>query len=231
MTDELENFDDFDTMEFADNPDPRCPIVVVLDCSDSMTDVREGQDRSPLDALNGGLDRLVTSLHEDPLARSRAEVSFVTYGTEATPATDFKTADELILPGLAPMGITSTGAALNEALDALEDRKKTLDENGIQRYRSIVLWISDGLSTDSTEDAKRRIAELRERKKVALFPVAVEGADEDDMGSIAGSRVMKLQGVKFDELFQWLSASAASVSASQPGDAVAVPPVDEWAEL
>lgn len=228
MTDNLENFED---LSFAENPDPRCPLVLVLDCSDSMTDPRPGEDRSPLEALNGGLDRLVTSLHSDPLARKRAEVSFVAYGSEVAEPTEFVTVDDLVLPELSPMGVTSTGGALVAALDAIEERKAQYKAGGVQYYRPMVLWVSDGLQTDDVSEATRRIAEGTEKKKLTLFPVAVEGADLDAMSAIAGKQALKLSGLNFEELFLWVSASAASVSASQPGDRVAAPSPEGWAEL
>ena len=228
MNDTMENFGD---LEFAQNSDPRVPVVLVLDCSGSMLEVRPGEERSPMDALNSGLDVLWSALHGDPLAKRRAEVSFITYGTNVSEPTEFKTVDEMVLPELQDMGITSTGAALNVALDAIEERKQSYKTNGIQYYRPILMLISDGLSTDKTDEASRRLKEYTEKKKLTFMPVAVEGADVEALTALSGKQALKLQGVKFEELFLWLSASAASVSASQPGDAVAAPSPAGWAEL
>lgn len=228
MTDDLTNFDG---LEFAENPDPRCPVVLVLDCSDSMTQEMEGENRTPMEALNGGLDTLYTHLNRDPLAQRRAEVSFVLYGTDVQPATDFKTAENLVLPELTQLGITSTGAALVEALDTIEERKKEYKSNGVQYYRPILMLISDGLATDDTSEATRRLQEAHEQKKVNFMPIAVEGADVDKLTALSGKTALRLSGLKFEELFEWLSASAASVSSSQPGDKVTAPAPDEWMEL
>ena len=228
MNDTMENFGD---LEFAQNSDPRVPVVLVLDCSGSMLEVRPGEERSPMDALNSGLDVLWSALHGDPLAKRRAEVSFITYGTNVSEPTEFKTVDEMVLPELQDMGITSTGAALNVALDAIEERKQSYKTNGIQYYRPILMLISDGLSTDKTDEASRRLKAYTEKKKLTFMPVAVEGADVEALTALSGKQALKLQGVKFEELFLWLSASAASVSASQPGDAVAAPSPAGWAEL
>lgn len=228
MNDTMENFGD---LEFAQNADPRVPVVLVLDCSGSMLEVRPGEERSPMDALNSGLDTLWSALHNDPLAKRRAEVSFITYGTNVSEPTEFKTVDEMVLPELQDMGITSTGAALNAALDAIEERKAMYKANGVQYYRPLAMLISDGLATDSISEASRRLKEYTEQKKLTFMPIAVEGADVEALTALSGKQALKLQGVKFEELFLWLSASAAAVSASQPGDAVAAPSPAGWAEL
>lgn len=224
----MENFGD---LEFAQNSDPRIPIAIILDCSDSMMQVRPGQDRSPFEALNGGLDTLWNELHKDPLAKRRAEVSFITYGSAVSEPTKFKTVNEMVLPTLEPMGVTSTGEAVVAALDAIEDRKREYRENGISYYRPIAILITDGLATSDISEAKMRLAEYQESKKLSFFPVGVEGADLEALEDLAGKRALMLQGVKFEELFVWVSASAASVSASQPGDQVAAPSPEGWAEL
>lgn len=234
MADMAENFGD---LEFAQNGDPRIPIVLVLDCSDSMTETRPGEERSPLEALNGGLDTLWAALHGDPLAKRRAEVSFITFGTAVSEPTEFATVDQMALPELKPMGITSLGQALTVALDMVEERKASYKRNGIQYYRPIVMAISDGLPTDSIAEVSTRLKDATAQKKLTFMPIAVDGADLEAMESLSGKPPRKLQGVKFDELFQWLSASAAAVSASQPGDdlrapeVVAAPATDAWAEL
>lgn len=226
-----EEFEDFGDLEFADNPDPRCPIILVLDCSTSMKEPLEGETQTPMEALDGGLDTLVTELHRDPLAQRRAEISFVTYGINVNPATEFKTADNLVLPDLEEMGRTSTGAALVEALDALEDRKNELDANGVPRYKAQLYIITDGLSTDDTSVAAERIREYEEKGKLSAFAIAVEGADVNALSEVFVRQPLKLRKVAFAEFFEWISASAATVSASQPGDKVRPPSPEGWAEF
>lgn len=228
----------FDAIEFADNPDPRCPVVVVIDCSDSMDMVREGEDRTPLEAVNGALDTLVSAINSDPLSKRRVELSFVPYGTHVAEPTPFVTIENILnggapLPDLKKMGVTSTGAALTKAIDAIEDRKQIYKSQGVPYYQGILLLISDGLSTDDLSSASQRLKELEGEKKISFFAVGVQGADIDQLSKIGDpNRVaLPLSGTKFDELFIWLSQSAASVSASTPGDKVAVPSPAGWAEI
>src|SRR5512133_3968976 len=62
-----------DQAEFADNPEPRCPVVLVLDTSGSM----KGE---PITELNQGLFEFGQTLRKDRLTSLRVEVALVTFG-------------------------------------------------------------------------------------------------------------------------------------------------------
>ena len=53
----------------------------------------------------------------------------------------------------------------------------------------------------------------------------------ETLGRLGTRAPLKLRGMAFDELFAWLSASQSRVSASNPGDAVALPAPTGWAEV
>lgn len=221
---------DFNDIEFAENSDPRVPVILVLDTSDSMS--VPGEDgRVPLDELNGGLDVLISELYKDPLAKRRAEVSVVSYGTKVQDPTPFATIENVSIPMLEKSGLTSTGEALLVAMEALEKRKKEYKDNGVAYYRPILLLLSDGLATDNTDEASKQLKKYVEQKKLTFMPIAIEGADVNELTKLSGKRALPLKELNFEELFQWLSASVASVSASQVGETVKAPPVDDWAEL
>lgn len=223
---------DFSDLSLAENADPRCPVVLVLDSSGSMGEILPGETESALQALNTGLDTLVTELNKDPLARRRVELSVVTYGSDVTPATPFATVDKIVLPTLVASGATSTGKAVETALDALDARKKEYKAAGIEYYRPFVILISDGLPTDDMTTAVKRVQEYEEAKKLVFFAVGVEGADIDRLSQFSPARgAMKLKGVKFVEFFTWLSASQSAVSASTPGDKVSLPAPTGWTEI
>lgn len=63
----------FGTAEFADNPEPRCPCLLLLDVSGSMG----GQ---PIAELDAGLTTFKDELAADTLAMKRVEVGIVTFG-------------------------------------------------------------------------------------------------------------------------------------------------------
>ena len=67
----------FGTTEFADNPEPRCPCLLLLDVSGSMG----GQ---PITELNAGLTTFQNELVSDQLAMKRVEVGIITFGPVRT---------------------------------------------------------------------------------------------------------------------------------------------------
>lgn len=222
---------DFSDIEFEENADPRAPTVLVLDCSDSMDQLFEGETRTPLQALNGALDVLVSEIHNDMLSRRRVELSFLPYGTQVAEPTPFGTIDNIFVPELAPMGITNTGAALTKALDHLEARKQEYRNNGVSYFMPTLYLLSDGLSMDDLGPVSAKIKEMQGNKKLSFFAIGVEGADLNQLSDIGLRPALGLQGVKFAELFEWISQSAASVSASNPGDKIALTSPAGWAEM
>lgn len=59
-----------------------------------------------------------------------------------------------------------------------------------------------------------------EKKSFSFFSVGVEDADFEKLKELSSREPLKLKGMRFRDLFKWLSASQNSVSRSQPGDAV-----------
>lgn len=223
---------DFSDIEFS-NTSSRCPTMVIIDSSSS-----QGQPNAngeiPLDSLNDGLDVLITELHKDPLARKRVDLSFVVYGTHVSEPTPFANVDDIILPTLVPSGTTSTGQAIVTALDALEARKQEYKDNGVTYYRPFILFITDGLATDDITEAHNRIVDGEKNSKFSFYAVGVDGYDHQSLSKLVEGTnrpPLPLKGLKFDELFMWLSASMANISASTMGEKASLPSPDGWADF
>jgi uncharacterized protein YegL len=214
-------------LEFADNPEPRCPCVLLLDTSKSM-------DGKPLAALNRGLRTFRDELRKDSLAQRRVEVAILTFGGTVDVVVPFITVDSFEPPQLAARGQTPMGRGILKALDLLEARKQQYKANGIVYYRPWLFMITDGEPKGEdlalTRQAVERIRADEAAKKIAFFAVGVEQANMKLLGKISVRPPVKLQGLKFDELFVWLSRSTERVAHSREGEQVALPPVD-WGTI
>lgn len=211
------------SVEFATNPEPRCACVLLLDVSGSMSG-------RPIDALNEGLRAFAADLSTDSLASQRVEVAIVTFGGNGvTVEQDFVTASGFEPRRLSASGGTPMGAAIEKAIDMVDTRKQAYRENGIVYYRPWVFLITDGEPTDDWKQAAARVHTAEEANGLAFFAVGVEGANIDVLSKIATRTPLQLDGLKFVELFVWLSRSQRAVSTSKPGDQTALPTVDGWA--
>jgi uncharacterized protein YegL len=211
-----------DEIEFAENPEPRCPCVLLLDTSGSMSG-------SAIGALNQGLQTFKHALAEDGLASRRVEIAIITFDSKVTVVQDFVTADQYEPVSMAAGGATAMGTAIVTGLDMVRDRKKQYRENGISYYRPWIFMITDGEpqgeASDIVDEAAARIRTEEETRSVAFFAVGVEGANMEKLRAIAVRDPVKLNGLNFGEMFVWLSASMQRVSHSKFDDQVDLPPL------
>jgi uncharacterized protein YegL len=211
------------SLEFADNPEPRCPCVLVLDTSQSMAG-------EPIAALNRGLQVFRDELLAVPLARKRVEVAVVVFGAVVDVVHDFATVDRFQPPVLEARGETPMCAGIMLALDILEARKERYRANAVPYSRPWVFLITDGMpqgeTLETTREAVQRIREAESARKAAFHAVGVEGANMKLLARISVRPPHKLDGLRFADLFAWLSASTARAAVAPADEQVALPPID-----
>ncbi|MBN3963341.1 VWA domain-containing protein [Nostoc sp. NMS8] len=212
--------------EFVFNPEPRCPVILLLDTSGSM-------DGQPLQELNRGLVAFKQSVQEDGLASLRVEVAIVTFGGSVRLVQDFVTIDQFVPPQLEATGVTPMGEAIAYGLDWLEERKETYKDNGIQYYRPWIWLITDGAPTDSWQNAAQRVKDAERNRKISFFAVGVQNADMVTLSQITPDErpALRLNGLDFKSMFLWLSQSMKQVSNSKPGGTMVALPSLGWGQV
>lgn len=204
--------------EITENPDPRCPVVLVLDTSGSM----EGE---PIKELNAGIETFKREINKNQVAKNRVDVAIITFGGE-TPqlVQDFITVKDFNPFTLRADGRTPMGGAINMALEQLQQRKDYYKTEALAYYRSWLFLISDGAPTDDWSDIPEKLQRDVDKKKLIFYAVGVNNADMNILRQIAPKNpreinsLYELKDLNFQKLFLWLSSSMITVSTSKIGD-------------
>jgi len=211
----------------VENPEPRCPCLLLLDTSTSMAG-------APIAELNAGIRAFKQQLAADAMAALRIEIALMTFGPVRL-VSDFQTPDVFDPPTLVAQGDTPLGEAIIQGLALLEERKNTYKQAGIAYYRPWVFLITDGAPTDGWTLAAERVrqGDSAERRAFSFFAVGVEGANMETLAQISSPQrtPLMLKGLSFRELFFWLSSSLGGVARSQPGERISLPAPTGWAAL
>jgi uncharacterized protein YegL len=228
MADNMDDYISFEQIpfgwdDFANNPESRCPCMLLLDTSGSMTG-------SPIQQLNEGVQTLKNELQGDPLAAKRVEIAMITFGP-ATLQCDFQTVDAFYPPYLSSGGDTPIGAAVTMGIELINLRKQVFKEHGVGYYKPWIILITDGSPTDNWQGAAQLIKEGENKNSFAFFAIGVEGANMDTLTQLSVREPLKLKGLAFREFFMWLSSSMKMVSSKNPGANVKMLPPSGWAEL
>ncbi len=203
----------FGSDDFAMNPEPRCPCLLLLDVSGSM----QGE---PIQQLNEGLVQFKDELFADQLAQKRVEIALITFGGTVNVLSEFQNPANFQPPNLEASGNTPMGEAITKGLELLKKRKETYKTNGVSYYRPWVFLMTDGGPTDNWTEARDQVHVGEEKKSFAFFAVGVGEANIDILKQLATREPLKLKGLAFRKLFVWLSSSMKAVSSSTLGDEV-----------
>lgn len=220
------------TVDYS-SPNQRTPCVLILDASGSMNSVGPS-GKTKIQALNEGIKALEKALREDDMALTRVQLAIVSVGGPANDADimmDWTDAINFQAFPLTTGGATPLGKGLQLGLDLIEQGKQNLRSAGISYTRPWMMVITDGDPTDDRTfwlNAARECKAAEAAKKVEVFCIGVEGANLQTLSDLSSKPPLMLDGVKFRELFVWLSSSLSAASRSRPGDTMQLPSTDVW---
>jgi uncharacterized protein YegL len=220
-------------IDYGGNPNQRTPCVLVLDASGSMGGL-SSNGRTPIAELNAGIAALEQELRSDDTALVRVQLAIVSVGGPANDANimmDWTDATDFSAFPLTADGGTPLGKGVRIALQMIEQSKRDLSAAGISYTRPWMMVISDGEPTDPADVWRAAVTECRAAeasKRVEIFTIGVEGANLSKLAELGKKPPLMLGGVKFKELFVWLSHSLSAASRSRAGDSIQLPSTDPW---
>lgn len=186
----------------------RLPVYLVLDTSGSMSG-------EPIQAVENGMQMLVSALRQDPQALESAYLSIITFNNDATQVAALTDLASFQTPQLNAGGRTELGLALKLVKEraAAEVQKTTPEKKG--DWRPLVFLMTDGIPTD---DWQKGLAEFRSTKwGMVVCCAAGQGADTNVLKQIAPECVVQLDTADSKSLaafFKWVSASISTTSKS-----------------
>lgn len=210
-----------------DNTSQRLPCVLILDGSGSM----HGQ---PIDELNSGLAVLEEQLKADPTASQRVQLLVIRIGddNDVQVLVDWTDAVSFTAPVIEAHGLTPLGAAVRLAMTRLEEQKAQYRANGIPYNRPWLFVLTDGAATDNDWEAAADACKMAESKgQFSFFGVGIGDANLSALSKFSSRAPLRLQGLKFRELFLWLSRSAATASQAAQGTTTQLAAPTAWAEV
>jgi uncharacterized protein YegL len=145
---------------------------------------------------------------------------------------DWTDAMDFTAPSLQAGGMTPLGTAMKCALDEIESEKAQMRSAGVSYKRPIVMLLSDGEPTDEWQQVAAECKAAEASHKVNVMPIGIGAqANRAVLGAFSAKGALNLSGLRFKELFIWLSRSIRAVSRAPTGGTVQLNPVDSWAQM
>lgn len=221
-------------------------VIMLLDVSASMSFTvadrgADGRPRRRIDLLNEQLRRWLPTVREEGQGQLRdVEMAVITFsGRGLRPVTGdasrsrdrwhedggvFVRAADLDVDDLEAFGTTPMVTAINLALDLGDARTRYLASQNLQTGQVRILMFGDGgsydkdLPIDAWRTAARRIADLRDQRRVQFFAFGPPGSDESVLRALAGDEgYVPLAEFDFEKL---LDLILRATSADDPFEAI-----------
>lgn len=197
-------------------------MYLLLDTSGSM----RGE---PIQAVNVGLNSMLTALRQDPYALESVYLGLITFDIEAKELLPLTALDMVQIPEIEvpSSGPTFLGAALELLINKYDNEvlKNTSEKKG--DWRPLLFIMTDGSPTD-LQVFRNMIPEIKKRSFGNIVACAAGPKAKDEILKELTDNVVHLDttdSATFSKFFKWVSASVSIGSSSAGiGKSVFLPP-------
>ena len=204
---------------------PRCPIAVLLDTSETVSNYS-------LDQFIEGLSILRQEIMLDSTAANQVDISIVTFGDTAKLVQSFTPINRFSPPQLQANGSNVLSHGLELALNAIDEQKLNYQSQNTPFYKPWIILLTHSTTTEYKKSVSDRVAQAVDNKELLLLKVALSQATLDNLAQkmVVGLPPILLKESKFYKFFQWLANSIKSLSSREVGERFSLPPMDSWAK-
>jgi len=185
----------------------KLPVYLILDTSGSMSG-------EPIQAVENGMQMLVSALRQDPQALESAYLSVIKFDNSASQVVPLTDLASFQMPALNASGSTALGAALTLVSSCAKNEvsKSTPEKKG--DWRPLVFLMTDGGPTD---DWQKGLADFKSsRWGMVVCCAAGQAANTGVLKQISECTVQldTADSKSLAAFFKWVSASVSASSKS-----------------
>ena len=201
----------------------RLLTYICIDTSGSM----RGE---PIEAVNAGLQALMTSLRQNPYALESVHLNITTFDSQIKTVLPMTPLEQVVLPEIVcpESGATFLGGVLEEVAQAVQRDRIVGNANQKGDWRPMLIVLTDGKPTDLLvySEVIPKIKQLGFGNIVAC--AAGPKADANYLKQLTDCVVSldTMDANSFAKLFQWVSSTVTqtSISAGSPTQSITLPP-------
>lgn len=220
----MEQFFFDDAPEIVNSSEPHMALLFMVDTSGSMgqrmTDPDTEDTCVPIDELNSALNRFKEQVCKDSQTKDILDVAIIEFNDEYSVVQKFAPIERMQPVDLHARGRTYMSAALDKAIEMVDEQSRLYRRLGTQPYKPWIVLISDGAPFDSVDEMAGKINAMVNAEKLAFWSLSVPGANNDVLHQLSGRRVLNLKGYDFSGFLDWAHKSMRAVSQSVPGEKV-----------
>lgn len=186
--------------------------ILVFDTSGSMN--------PNIHELNMAMKLWIEDAKKNISENAIIDVAIIEYNNDVQVINDFTPLIKLEPHTFTSQGTTCTGKAIEKAIEMAKSQVKRYRQEGIDAHIPWVLLFTDGMPTDSIENAKRLLQDEASKGKyghVKLWAIATDNADLNVCKQLT-DRVIYMRDHDYKSMFDWTRESMAILSNSNPMD-------------